>query len=247
MSVNAALLCIKKTGERRREIAYGEWHGSGPHTRVTRAIVALAAACLLPACTATAPLPAPSADAVVYVIGRGWHTDIGLPVEEISGPLQALERPFPGVRVLTFGFGDRRFLLTGGRSALAMLSALLPGQGALLITALRTDPEPAFGATHVVRLHIGGTDFDRLRQRLWGEFEQGANKQPILLRDGPYPGSLFYAASATYSGLYTCNTWTADVARAGGLPMPATGVLFAGQVMGMARWIASREASLRRP
>jgi uncharacterized protein (TIGR02117 family) len=229
------------------EIAYGEWHGSGSQTGVTRAIVALAAACLLPACTAIAPPPSPPADAVVYVIGRDWHTDIGLPVAEISGPLAALEQPFPGVRVLTFGFGGRRFLLTRDRSTLAMLSALLPGRGAMLITALRTEPEPAFGAAHVVRLHISTAELAGLRDRLWGGFEHGKADKPILLADGPYPGSLFYAASATYSGLYTCNTWTADVARAGGLPMPATGVLFAGQVMGSARWIAARETSLHRP
>jgi uncharacterized protein (TIGR02117 family) len=207
----------------------------------------LAAACLAAACSVTAPPPKPPADAVVYVIGRGWHTDIGLPVNEIAGPLAALEQPFPGVRVLTMGFGDRRFLLTRDRSPLSMLAALLPGRAALLITALRTEPEAAFGATHVVRLHVGEADLARLRERLWREFGHAAGDQPVLLADGPYPGSLFYAASATYSGLYTCNTWTADVARAGGLPMPATGVLFAGQVMGSARWIASREALLHGP
>jgi len=199
------------------------------------------------ACTTIGPPPRPPADAVVYVVGRGWHTDIGLPINEISGPLEALERPFPGVRVLTVGFGDRRFLLTRDRSPLSMLAALLPGRAALLTTALRTEPEAAFGAAHVVRLHVTEAELTRLRVRLWQAFEHGADNQPVLLADGPYPGSLFYAASATYSGLYTCNTWTADVARAGGLPMPATGVLFAGQVMGSARWIASREALLRRP
>nr|WP_294502839.1 DUF2459 domain-containing protein [uncultured Rhodopila sp.] len=214
---------------------------------MTRAILTLAAACLVSACTGIAPPPGPPADAVVYVIGRGWHTDIGLPAAEITGKLAALKQPFPGVRVLTIGFGDRRFLLTRDRSPLALLSALLPGRAALLVTALRTDPEPAFGAAHVVRLHINAAELDGLRERLWREFEHAAGDQPVMLTDGPYPGSLFYAASATYSGLYTCNTWTADVARAGGLAMPATGVLFAGQVMGMAHWIASREASLHRP
>nr|WP_294524912.1 DUF2459 domain-containing protein [uncultured Rhodopila sp.] len=247
MSVSAVPLCIKNAGERRTEIAYGEWHGSGPQTGVTRVIVALAAACLLAACTALAPRPDPAADAVVYVIGRDWHTDIGLPVDEIAGPLAEVERPFPGVRVLTFGFGDRRFLLTRDRSPLSMLAALLPGRGALLITALGTDPAPAFGAAHVVRLHISADELSRLRARLWREFEHTTGNQPVLLAEGPYPGSLFYAASATYSGLYTCNTWTADVARAGGLAMPAAGVLFAGQVMGPARWLASRQALLHRP
>lgn len=255
VSVNDILLHIKNADERGREIAHGEWHGSRPQTGVTRAIAALAAACLVSACTSAAPPGphggspgGPPGDAIVYIIGRDWHTDIGLPVEEISGPLAALEQPFPGVHVLTFGFGDRRFLLTRDRSPLAMLSALLPGRAALLITALRTEPEPAFGAAHVVRLHIGADDLVRLRDRLWREFAHAPGDQPVMLADGPYPGSLFYAASATYSGLYTCNTWTAEVARAGGLPMPASGVLFAGQVMGVARWIAARErSSLHRP
>ncbi len=201
--------------------------------------LALAAAFLLSGCTAPRP-PAPPADALIYIVGRGWHTDIGLPAAEIAGPLTALERPFPGVRVLTIGFGDRRFLVTGDRSPLSMLKALLPGSGALLVTALATTPQDAFGAADVVPLHISPDDMIRLQDRLWSEFQLSAG-QPIRLMSGPYPGSLFYAAAATYSGLYTCNTWTADMARSGGLPLPATGVVFAGQVMGMARWIAGHE------
>jgi hypothetical protein len=208
--------------------------------------LALAAACLLCACAAPNRLGPPRAEEVVYVIGRGWHTDIGLPSVEITGPLTALERPFPGVRVLTIGFGDRRFVLTGDRSPLSLLKALLPGRGALLVTALSTTPEAAFGSSGVVTLHISRGDLDRLQARLWDELQR-SGREPIQLASGPYPGSLFYAAAATYSGLYTCNTWTAEMARAGGVPIPATGVVFAGQVMGMARWIASHQMSLGLP
>jgi len=206
----------------------------------------LIAACLLFACTAPELPAAPPGDAVIYVIGRGWHTDIGLPTEEIAEPLAALERPFPGVRFLTFGFGDREFLLQRNRSSFAMLAALLPGRGALLVTALSATPEAAFGPLQVVALHVSRGDLASLQARLWREFELSPSATLIPLAEGPYPGSLFYAASATYSGLYTCNTWTADVARAGGLPIPAAGVLFAGQVMRMARWIATRQNSLSR-
>ena len=179
----------------------------------------------------------------MYVIGRGWHTDIGLPTEEIAEPLAALESPFPGVRFLTFGFGDREYLLQRTGSSFAMLAALLPGRGALLVTALRSTPQAAFGPLHVVALHVSRGDLAGLQARLWREFELSPSATPIPLAAGPYTGSLFYAASATYSGLYTCNTWTADVARAGGLPMPTAGVLFADQVMRMARWIANRQNS----
>jgi uncharacterized protein (TIGR02117 family) len=198
---------------------------------------------LLAACSAPPPV-APSGDAVVYVIGRGWHTDIGLPVEEIGGPLETLERGLPGVRVLTFGFGERQFLVNRKTNFGAMLSALLPSQSALLMTALATGPEAAFGQQNVVVLHVSRAGLERIEAAVWREFELSSGGEPILLAQGPYPGSVFYAARDTYDGLFTCNTWTAHTLRAGGLPMPAGGVLFAGQVMRLARWIGSRQAAL---
>jgi hypothetical protein len=193
---------------------------------------------LIAACSTPDPIPPPG-DAVVYVAERGWHTDITLPVEEITGPLAILEQDFPGVRFLTFGFGERQFLVDRGKSFLGMLHALLPSRSALLLTALRASPAEAFGPSNVVALRISQTGLQRIEASLWQEFENG----PTPLADGPYPGSVFYAASDTYSALFTCNTWTADMLRTGGLPMTVTGVLFAGQVMGMARWIASRQSS----
>ena len=47
----------------------------------------------------------------VYVVGRGWHTDIGLPVDEVTGPLASLESDFPGVRFMVFGFGEREYYM----------------------------------------------------------------------------------------------------------------------------------------
>ena len=177
------------------------------------------------------------------MVGRGWHTDIGLPVEEMAGPLATLKTGFPGVRFLTFGFGERQFLMTRAATLGAMLHALLPSQSALLMTALRTTPEVAFGQSDVVVLHLSRAELQRIEATIWQEMERSPTGAPLLLAEGPYPGSVFYAARGTYDGLYTCNTWTADVLRAGGVPMPATGVLFAGQVMGMARWIDERHAA----
>ncbi|HEY4044370.1 MAG TPA: DUF2459 domain-containing protein [Rhodopila sp.] len=197
---------------------------------------------LLAACSAPIGAPSPD-DSVVYLIRREWHTDIGLPVEEIAGPLTALEQPFPGVRFLSFGFGERQFLLNRKKDFGAMLEALLPSQSALLVTALASSPEQAFGQQNVVTLRISRVGLDQIEARIAGEFEPSAG-EPIRLADGPYPGSLFYAARDTYSGLYTCNTWTAEVLRTGGLAIPTTGVLFADQVMSAATWIGTHQALL---
>jgi hypothetical protein len=202
------------------------------------AVVCGALALLSAGCTAPVRVDVAD-DPIVYVIGRGWHTDIGLPAEEISGDLARLKQGLPGVRFLTFGFGDRQYLVKRATNFGDMLAALLPSESALLMTALRASPRDAFGAGNVVELHVSRMGLARIQAGLWHEFEVSGSGDPVMLAEGPYPGSAFYAARDTYDGFYTCNTWTARLLHSGGLPMPVTGVLFSEQVMGMARWIAA--------
>jgi len=205
---------------------------------------ALACALLLNGCTPPVGDVAPPGPDVIYAIDRGWHTDIGLPVEEMGGRLGSLQQRFPGVRFLTFGFGERQYLLSRRATLGEMLSALLPSQSALLVTALIATPEAAFGAQHVVVLHVTTDGMARIEAAIWQELETTPDGTPKLLADGPYPGSMFFAARGTYDAFDTCNTWTAQMLRAGGLPVSASGVLFAGQVMGLARAVAARQASM---
>ncbi len=205
-------------------------------------LVCLALLLLVSACAEPIPPSSPD-DPILYVIRRDWHTDIGLPVAEIAGPLTALEKPFPGVRFLTFGFGERQFVISHSNGPFAMLSALLPSPSALLMTALRAPPAEAFGAENVVLLRVTRAGLDRIEAAIDREFERGPDNEPVRLADGPYPGSVFYAARDTYDGLFTCNSWTAETLRIGGLPMPATLVLFSGQVIAAARNIGAWQAS----
>lgn len=203
---------------------------------------------LLCACTPAVPrvtLPAPADDAILYVIERSWHSDIGLPADEISAPLTDLAQRFPGVRFLTFGFGERQFLLARRATLGGMLSAMLPSRSALLMTALDATPEAAFGADHVVVLHVSRAGLTRIEAAVWEEIDKTPAGEPIGLGDGPYPGSVYYAALGTYDAFDTCNTWTAAMLHTGGIEVPTDGVLFVGQVMGMARSIAAQQASMR--
>ena len=73
------------------------------------ALLLLASLC---GCTSISPsATVPSGEARLYVVGRGWHTDIGLAVDEVSGPLASLENGFPGVRYMVFGFGEREYYM----------------------------------------------------------------------------------------------------------------------------------------
>jgi hypothetical protein len=188
----------------------------------------------------SAPPPSPN-EAIVYVIQRDWHTEVGFAVEGITGPLAVVARPYPGARFLTFGFGERQFLTSRITDIGTMIGALLPSRSALLMTVLKVTPQQAFGSEAVVPLRISKVGQQQLVNAVWRELERSTSGDPVTLAEGPYPGSEFLAARHTYDGLYTCNTWTAETLRVSGLPVPATGVLFAGQVMGAVRWIEAKQ------
>lgn len=174
----------------------------------------------------------------ITLIERGWHTDIGITSGQLDPSLAALRDALPGTHVFVIGFGERAYLLRREHDLGDMLAALIPGPGALLVTGLRDPPQVAFPPTDVVTLRVSIRGLARLNDFLARSFERAANGAPLPLGPGPYPGSLFYAATETYSGTFTCNTWTAEGLQATGLPVHAAGVVFAADVDDQARRIA---------
>lgn len=194
----------------------------------------------LSAC-ATPDQTVPTGSATLYIIQRDWHTDIGLPTGEITPPLAALEQGFPGVRFLTFGFGERQYLVRRHQDFAGMVRAMLPSESVLLVTALKDPPAAAFGADNVVTLHVPPDTLTRIQAAIWRELELDPSAQPRRLDTGPYPGSAYYAARDTYDGLFTCNTWVAGTLQQAGLPVPGGLMLFSGQVMTAVRQMQAEQ------
>jgi hypothetical protein len=150
-----------------------------------------------------------------------------------------LRARFTGARSFTFGFGERLYVQKRDRTAFDALRALLPSDGMVLVTALNTTPAAAFGADDAIPLAVSAEGFAGVKDFVRGSISDDAAGAPAFLGDGPYPGSAFYATTRTYYGLFTCNTWTAQALRAGGVPVTADGVVFASEVMGQVRWRAA--------
>ena len=184
-------------------------------------------------------VPVPNGEATIYVVDRGWHTDLALPAAEV-GPLASLARAFPDTRFLVFGFGARRYYMAHHAGSGDVLAALLPDDGVILVTALRAPPAKEFAAGSVVMLHMATNGLGRITTRLRGAFAWTSDGSPVRLADGPDPDSAFYTSTEAYDALHTCNTWTAALLREAGLPID-THVLFADQVMRQARAIAAAQ------
>jgi Protein of unknown function (DUF2459) len=77
---------------------------------------------------------------LIYVIAGGWHTEIGLPVGAIGGPLAALKAEFPGARYLVFGWGARDYYMARNPGLGDILRALTPGPAVMLVIPLQMPP-----------------------------------------------------------------------------------------------------------
>lgn len=180
------------------------------------------------------PLPrfpeVPRHDVSAYLIASGWHTEIALRVSAMTGPLQTLARDFPSSDYLVFGWGEREYYMARQPSLSDALRALFPGPAVLLVTPLDRAPRELLVDTRVFGIGLSTAGLGRLVDYVWAALARSADGTPRRLTTGPYPGSVFYAATGTYSAGYTCNTWTADGLRVSGIPVSAAGVVLAGQL-----------------
>jgi hypothetical protein len=193
------------------------------------------------------PTPAVTAGsspaALLYVVRRGWHIDVGLRVEDLQPPLQALGAEFPSVRYLIFGFGDRHYLMARNHHGFELLAALWPGPGLMLVTALKASPQAAFGADEVLELPLSADQLQSAQAFIWQALSEQAQISGSEA-PGPYEGSRYFGASARYSAFHTCNTWAAEAIRAAGWPVRTRAVIFAGQLWGQLRHLLREDQNM---
>lgn len=145
-------------------------------------------------------------------------------------PLKAVTPDFPGAQYLSFGWGERNYFMARAPTFGDAMSALFPGPAVLLVTPLYRAPQDSRAGKQVFEVRLSKTGLDRLSNHLWAAFDRSGDGTLRRLAAGHEPGSVFYAATGTYSASYTCNTWTAEALRAGGVPVTAAGVVFASEV-----------------
>jgi len=197
----------------------------------------------LSACQSAPPRrPDPAATLSIYIVKRSWHIDIGFAAVQLQPPLATLLGEFPSASFVEFGFGDRHYLVSRDHGPGSMLAALWPGAGLILMTALGATPQEAFGADNVVLIRVTAQQLRDVQGFIWKSL---ADSNPVA--NGPYEGSVFFAAVPRYSAFHTCNTWAAEALHAAPLPVHSTGVELSGQVWSQVKQLASPGANVNQP
>lgn len=210
-----------------------------------RPLTALLAGLWLAACSpGTPPLPQGASGGApaepgpplheVRVVSNGWHAVIAVRREAVAatGLLPEAAR-YPEAEFLEFGWGDRTYFPAPDKSlGMTLEAALVPTDAVLHLAGLPAPPERLRPDDEVVTLRLGEAGFRALVGAVSAYVERpapGVAAEP--LSEGLRPGSDFYAAKGRFYLLNTCNTWTARVLRAAGLPVEPAGVVTADDLM----------------
>jgi hypothetical protein len=171
---------------------------------------------------------------VIWMIDYGWHTELAIPADQASGPLDVFRRMFPAAHTFSFGFGKQGFMTKPDPGLGDFILGTIPGDGTVRVIPLSAEPGRIY--THgVFQLVLTPAEWDALAGFLWRSFRHSAagTLLPIAADDGT--GGRFFAAEAGYSLAYTCNAWTIDALRQAGLPVPGHVVLASGAMGEVAR------------
>ncbi|HEU0117929.1 MAG TPA: DUF2459 domain-containing protein [Alphaproteobacteria bacterium] len=167
----------------------------------------------------------------VYVVGQGWHAEIGIPVEQLGPHLSAFRKTFSGAKVLMFGYGKKTFFTAPADDISEYILGPVPGPAAIHVVGLSVTPLEAYpeGSTVVLRTTREGSR--ALAEYVWSDLAKDDAGKLVFLSRSSDPDGLFYGAVSEYNLFHTCNTWTADALEKAGLPVSGDSVVFSGQVM----------------
>jgi len=114
---------------------------------------------------------------------------------------------------------SRLLRIVGCRGRLALKAAFASESSVLHVAGFGRPPAESFSGAEIIAIELSERGMQSVARFISRAYARDGAGKLIELGPGLYPGSRFYAARARYSLVYTCNTWIADVLRAGGCPI----------------------------
>ena len=171
---------------------------------------------------------------VIQVASNGWHTAIVVPAPALAdtGLLPEAD-DFPDAAFFEFGWGDRVYYPAEEKTlGMTLSAALVPTPAVMHMAGLVAAPRDGSNAgREVVSVALTEAGFLNLVEALAAEFERPAGGRAASVARGLYPGSRFYNAHGGFHLFNTCNTWTARMLRAAGVPLSPSGIVTADGLM----------------
>lgn len=172
--------------------------------------------------------------ATVLVVRHRWHTGLVLPADRLAPPLAFLAQEFDSPLWYEIGWGDNDFYRHTDNLWLLAKALFWPTDSVLHVVALDRHPaQLPHSDVHALCLSAGG--FQRLQEALAADFQLHESGRPVAAGPGLYGDSRFFPARGQFWFARTCNTWTAQRLRDGGVDIRTFLTLSANSVMARIR------------
>ncbi len=156
----------------------------------------------------------------VHVVSHGWHTGVILNMDAVHDSLKPAHPIFHEHRYLEFGWGDRAFYENPDPDIdywLAFKAAVIPTESVMHVVGFNQPADEYFSRSDRVILKISEQHFLELYRFIHSAFARDSLNQIIPRGKGLYGNSRFFSGQAKYYFPYTCNVWTAQVLKSGGI------------------------------
>ncbi len=204
----------------------------------------------LAGCAARAPYPPPDAPLVasIYVVARGWHTEIVMRRADVAPGTWPEVADFPAAEYLMVGWGDRDYYPATEFNLWYGIKALFwPTPSVLHVVGFNAPPAQRFPYGEVVELRLTRAGLERLSAYIGASYERNGAARAAPLLPSPYEPGWFYPSVESFHLFRTCNVWVAAALRAAGLPvrpfLAVTTESVMKQVRGIGRGVQSRSAA----
>lgn len=202
--------------------------------------ISAALGCFVTACASNPHCYEPGTAATelrtIFVVKRGWHTGVLVPVADWPNARWSVLEDFSTADLLEFGWGDTRFYQSEENTfAMGVRAALWPTPSVIHVIGLDSTEASDARANEIVpvRVSTGG-----LRALIAGIEREFAADQPKPTGQkvswAPDPNR-FYDAKGAFYFPRMCNGWVAKRLEDAGCPIRPWTILTAGQVIRNAR------------
>ena len=174
----------------------------------------------------------------VHILNNGFHTDIAVPraaLEAGGGPLAEASRSVGEGDWILIGWGDAKFFVDTspmeGRLPDGLRAFFRPGNASVVMLDPETgDPSRRFDPANRRTLLMSPAAFAGLRGRVETSLSLSEGRPRLSTARGG-DGARFFASREHFWIGYLCNSWTARVLNAAGLPIRPARAVTAGEVI----------------
>lgn len=174
----------------------------------------------------------------VHLLNNGFHTDLAVPraaLEAGGGPLAEASRSVGRGDWILIGWGDAKFFVDTSpmedRIPDGLRAFFRPGNASVVMLDPETgDPALRFPAERRRTLTLSPEAFAGLRGRVQSSLTL-IEDEPRLSMARSGDGAHFFAGTEQFWIGYLCNSWTARVLNAAGLPIRPMRAVTAGEVV----------------